>query len=75
MIASLYYYRGSLALSVLLNEILPNDRLLPRAWEIAERIMEQPRAVRHLTHQLVVRPWKRLLTDDYQINIKSEMYG
>jgi len=59
----------------IVNEILPNDRLLPRAWEIAERIMEQPRAVRHLTHQLVVRPWKRLLTDDYQIHITSEMYG
>jgi enoyl-CoA hydratase/carnithine racemase len=57
------------------NEVLPNDKLLPRAWEIAERIMEQPRPIRHLTHQLVVRPWKRLLTDDFQIHITSEMYG
>ena len=59
----------------IVNEILPKKKLLPRAWEIAERIMAQPRAVRRLTHQLAVRPWKRLLTNDYQIHITSEMYG
>jgi enoyl-CoA hydratase/carnithine racemase len=29
----------------LVNEVLPLDRLLPRAWEIAERIMKKPRSV------------------------------
>ena len=59
----------------IVNEILPKEKLLPRAWEIAELIMAQPRAVRRLTHQLAIRPWKRLLTDDYQVHITSEMYS
>jgi len=59
----------------IINQILPKEKLLPRAWEIAERIMEQPRPVRRLTHQLAIRPWKRLLTDDYQVHILSEMYS
>lgn len=57
------------------NEVLPREKLLPRAWEIAEQIMKSPRPVRRLTHQLTVRPWRRLLTDDYQVHITSEMYG
>jgi len=59
----------------IVNQILPKEQLMPRAWEIAERIMAQPRPVRRLTHQLAIRPWKRLLTDDYQIHILSEMYS
>jgi len=30
----------------LVNEVLPLARLLPRAWEIAEKIMQKPRAIR-----------------------------
>ena len=59
----------------IVSEVLPRDKLLPRAWEIAEQIMKQSRPVRRLTHQLTVRPWKRLLMDDYQVHITSEMYG
>jgi enoyl-CoA hydratase/carnithine racemase len=66
--------RTALELGIV-NQVLPKAKLLPRAWEIAENIMKQPRSVRHLTHQLAVRPWKRLLNDDYQIHILSEMYS
>ena len=59
----------------MINEVLPKEKLLPRAWEIAEKIMKQPRSIRRLTHQVTVRPWKRILTDDYQIHIGLEMYG
>ena len=59
----------------IVNEIHPKDKLMARAWEIAEEIMKQPRAVRRLTHQLAVRPWKRALTDDFQIHLTSEMYS
>ena len=59
----------------LLNEVLPKESLLPRAWEIAGKIMKQPRTVRRLTHQLTVRPWKRLIMNDYQVHIGLEMYG
>lgn len=59
----------------IVNEVLSKDKILPRAWEIAEQIMKQPRPVRRLTHQLAVRPWKRLIMDDYQVHITSEMYS
>ena len=59
----------------LVNEVLPKDKLLPRAWEIAEKIMKQPRSIRRLTHQLTIRPWKRLVMDDFQVQLGLEMYG
>ena len=59
----------------IVNEVLPKEKLLPRAWEIAEKIMKQPRAIRRLTHQLTIRPWKRIIMDDFQVQIGLEMYG
>lgn len=59
----------------IVNEVLSKEKLLPRAWEIAEKIMKQPRAIRRLTHQLTIRPWKRLLMDDFQMQLGLEMYG
>jgi enoyl-CoA hydratase/carnithine racemase len=57
------------------NEVLPNEKLLPRAWEIAEEIMKKPRVVRRLTSQLTRRPWKRMIMDDYQVHMGHEMYS
>jgi enoyl-CoA hydratase/carnithine racemase len=57
------------------NEVIPRDKLLGRAWGIAEEIMKQPRVVRRLTSQLLRRPWKRLLVDDFQVHVGHEMYG
>ena len=57
------------------NEVIPKDKLLPRAWEIAEKIMKQPRSIRRLTHQLTVRPWKRAVLDDFQVQTGHEFYG
>jgi enoyl-CoA hydratase/carnithine racemase len=54
---------------------VPHDKLLDRAWEIAESIMKQPRAIRRLTHQLIVRPWKRAVLDDFQVHLGHEAYG
>ncbi|MET7398782.1 enoyl-CoA hydratase/isomerase family protein [Dactylosporangium sp. NPDC005572] len=59
----------------LVNEVLPADRLLPRAWEIAERIMRSPRAARRLTHAIVQRPWKRRLVHDLGFGVAHEMFG
>ena len=59
----------------IVNEVLPKEKLLSRAWEIAGKIMKQPRSVRRLTHQVTVRPWKRVVMDDYQVHIGLEMYG
>ncbi len=59
----------------LVNEVLPVNRLLPRAWELAEEIMKVPRVVRRLTSQLMRRPWKRLFLDDFQVHIADEFYA
>jgi enoyl-CoA hydratase/carnithine racemase len=59
----------------LVNEVLPADKLLPRAWEMAEEIMRVPRVVRRLTSQLIRRPWKRLFLDDFQVHIASEFFA
>jgi enoyl-CoA hydratase/carnithine racemase len=59
----------------LVNEVLPDDQLLPRAWEIAEAIMKAPRTARRLTHAIAQRPWKRRLVQDLGFGIAHEMYG
>jgi enoyl-CoA hydratase/carnithine racemase len=59
----------------IVNEVVPREKLLPRAWEIAEKIKKQPQIIRRLTHQLTVRPWKRVLMSDFQAQIGLEMYG
>ncbi len=59
----------------LVNEILPREKLLPRAWEIAEQIMKQPRPIRRLTHHIAIRPWKRIILDDFHLQIGLENFG
>lgn len=59
----------------LVNEVLPQERLLPRAWEIAEMIMQRPRATRRLTHAILQRPWKRRLVQDFGFGLAHEMFG
>ncbi|WP_027344169.1 enoyl-CoA hydratase/isomerase family protein [Hamadaea tsunoensis] len=59
----------------LVNEVLTAERLVPRAWEIAESIMQRPRAARRLTHAIVQRPWKQRLVDDLGFGVAHEMFG
>lgn len=59
----------------LVNEVLPLDRLLPRAWEIAELIMQKPRAIRRMTSAVLRRQWKRRLVQDLGFHIAHELLG
>jgi enoyl-CoA hydratase/carnithine racemase len=59
----------------LVNEVVPNDQIMAKAMEYAEKIIKQPRATRRMTHQLIVRPLKKLFTEDYMFHITAEMYG
>lgn len=59
----------------LVNEVLPKEKLMERAWEIAEKIMEKPRVVRRMTTQIVRRPWKQRLVDDLDGGFSQEMYA
>ena len=59
----------------LVNEIVEHDQLIPRAYEIANHIMKSDRAVRRLTHEIAMRPWKRALQDDERVHVLAEMYA
>jgi enoyl-CoA hydratase/carnithine racemase len=59
----------------LVNEVVPLDRLLPRAWEIGEKIMQKPRSIRRLTSAVLRRQWKRRLVQDLGFHIAHELLG
>jgi len=59
----------------LVNEVLPLDRLLPRAWEIAEKIMQKSRTIRRLTSAVLRRQWKRRLVEDLGFHVAHELLG
>jgi enoyl-CoA hydratase/carnithine racemase len=79
--AAYYLYTGdaidaSNALaSGLVNEVLPREKLLPRAFEIAGRIMETPRLSRRMTTQIIRRPWRRRLWEDSGFHNAHEQLG
>ena len=59
----------------LVNEVLPLDGLLPRAQEIAEKIMRKPRAIRRMTSAVLRRQWKQRLVQDLGFHIAHELLG
>lgn len=78
--ASYYAYTsqkidGPTALQLgMVNEVLPRERLLPRAWELAEMIMQRPRLTRRMTHAILSRPWKRALVDDLGFHAVHQLF-
>src|ERR1700733_9108005 len=59
----------------MVNEIVPRDRLLDRAWQLADHIMSQPRTIRRLTTQIVRRPWRQRITDNLDGGFGIQMFG
>ena len=59
----------------IIHEIVPHDKLIERAYEIADYIMKRDRAVRRLMHEIAIRPWKRALQDDERVHVLAEMYA
>jgi enoyl-CoA hydratase/carnithine racemase len=59
----------------LVNEVVPHDRLIPRAYEIADFIMARHRTIRRLTSQVIKRPWKQRIVDDLDMTFGTEMFG
>jgi enoyl-CoA hydratase/carnithine racemase len=47
----------------LVNEVLPRAKLLPRAWELAKRLLEQPPMVRRYTRLLLTHHIKKQMLD------------
>ena len=59
----------------MINEVVPKDKLMARALELAEKIMKQTRATRCMTHHLLTRDWKRRLINDFQFHITQEGFA
>jgi enoyl-CoA hydratase/carnithine racemase len=59
----------------MVNEVVPRERLIDRAFEIADHIMTQPRTTRRLTTQIVRRPWRRRITDDLDGGFGIQMFA
>ena len=59
----------------LVNEVLPADKLLDRAWEIAELLVSRKRITRQLAIQILRRPWKQQLMDNLDVGWSSEMWA
>ncbi|HEV2638678.1 MAG TPA: enoyl-CoA hydratase/isomerase family protein [Actinocrinis sp.] len=79
--AAYYLYTGAeidarTALELgMVNEVLPQAELLPRAWQLARTIRARPRAARRLTHAVATRPWRRRLVQDFGYGLAHEMFG
>ncbi|WAL65463.1 enoyl-CoA hydratase/isomerase family protein [Amycolatopsis cynarae] len=56
----------------MVSEVVPRERLLDRAWELAEMIMRRPRAARQMTHAITSRPWKRRVVNDFGFQLRSQ---
>lgn len=59
----------------MVNEVLPRDQLIQRAYTIADHIMRQPRVTRRLTTQIVRRPWKQRIVSDLDGGFGIQMFG
>lgn len=59
----------------MVNEVVPADQLLSRAWKIADHIMSQPRTTRRLTTQIIRRPWRQRITNDLDGGFGIQMFG
>jgi enoyl-CoA hydratase/carnithine racemase len=58
----------------LVSEVVPRERLVERAWELARMMMERSRMTRKLTHSIVSRPWKQALVEDQGFHLVHQMY-
>ena len=59
----------------LVNEVLAADKLLDRAWEIAELLVSRKRITRQMAIQILRRPWKQQLMDNLDVGWSSEMWA
>lgn len=56
----------------MVSEIVPRERLLDRAWELAEMIIRRPAGARRMTHAIASRPWKRRVVNDFGFQLHSQ---
>ncbi|MGV0853514.1 enoyl-CoA hydratase/isomerase family protein [Mycolicibacterium phlei] len=59
----------------MVNEVLPRDQLIDRAYRIADHILQQPRTMRRMTTQIIRRPWKKRIVDDLDGGFAMQMFA
>lgn len=60
----------------LVGEVLPQDQLLDRAWEIARSLfMSRNRIQRRLTRSLFIQPWRELFTKELAHGMALESWA
>ena len=57
------------------NDVVPREKLLERAWKLADHIMTHPRILRRLTTHIVRRPWKQRVADDLDGGFGIQMFA
>lgn len=57
------------------NEVLPREDLLPRAWEIARFIMSRPRHCRRLQHTYLSQQWRDEFNGELEFGLGLEGYA
>ena len=57
------------------NEVLPRDELLPRAWEIARYLAMRPPLTLRLTRSVLIQPFKRAAVADLTSGVYQELYA
>ncbi|MFI5957552.1 enoyl-CoA hydratase/isomerase family protein [Cryptosporangium sp. NPDC051539] len=57
----------------LVNDVLPREQLLDRAWELARFIMKRPRYTRWATHNILSRHWKKTVAEDFGFHMAHQM--
>ena len=59
----------------LVSEIVPADKIMDRAWEIAREIMKQPEPIRKMTHELMRQRDLKKLAEDQTLHTSFEWWG
>jgi enoyl-CoA hydratase/carnithine racemase len=59
----------------LVNEVVPREKLMDRAWEIAERLASKKRTTRRMSVQVMRRQWKQRIVDDLDGAFAMEMHA
>jgi enoyl-CoA hydratase/carnithine racemase len=59
----------------MVNEIWPREKLIQRAYQLADHIMTQPRTTRRVTTQIVRRPWKQRIVNDLDGGFGQQMFA